>query len=106
MNLNNVAFPWRFSRWCFETHYQNNRKKNRSTIFKVFFSIFIVNVTIIVLLILIHQINDFFSVCLNFFKLHLYMVTISRSMSNSRPNTKKEKKANWTPLFGFVTKFT
>ena len=34
-------------------------EKNRSTIFKVFFSIFIVNVTIIVLLILIHQINDF-----------------------------------------------
>ena len=57
-----------------------------------FFSIFILNVAIIVLLVLIHQINDFCSVCLNFFVIHLHMVTISSSMSNSRSNTKNSEK--------------
>ena len=56
-------------------------KKNRSTFFSnCFVFIFILNVAIIVLLILINQINDFCSVCLNFIVIHSHMVTISRSM--------------------------
>ena len=67
-------------------------EKQIYTFFKVSFSIFILNVAIIVLLILIHQINDFCSVCLNVFVIHLHMATISKPMSNSRSITKNSVK--------------
>ena len=49
---------------------------------------------ILISCIIIHEINDiyFCNVCLNFLMIHLNMVLISRSRSNSRSNTKDSEK--------------
>ena len=57
--------------------------------------------------IIIHHIYDiyFCTVCLNFLLIHLNMVLISRSMSNSRSNTKNsEKWANFITVFCYCIK--
>ena len=53
-----------------------------------------VRIDVLIWCILFHQINDiyFCSVCLNFLMIHLNMVSISRSRSNSRSNTKNSEK--------------
>ena len=58
---------------------------------------------------IIHQINDiyFCSVCLNFLMIHLNMVSMSRSRSNSRLNTQNSEKWLISLLsFAIVPKFT
>ena len=66
-----------------------------------------VRIGVLIWCILFHQINDiyFCSVGLNFLMVHLNMVSISRSRSNSRSNTKISKKmANFNIIFCYCTK--
>ena len=56
----------------------------------------------------IHHINDiyFCCICLNFIKIPLNVVSMERSRSNSRSNTKNSaKKANCHIIFCYFTKF-
>ena len=79
-------FPWRYSRWRLGTPFQSNWKVKDINVRGCY-----IGFGVPISFILINLINGihFLSLCLNFFMIHLNMVSIARSRSNSRSHKKK-----------------